>query len=229
VVALSVDASNRALVTAGLDGVLRVWDFRKQKLEGARGCCAPLLLQPRHSRCERDLLAAAYDMQILTDTCTIVCFAGELAVGSPVARMARHANSALLAVACDDLSIRMFDVEVVLATCISGTTVCTANSLMCACANSCSFQGCCPSACRPSAFAMQAMAQVRRFDGHSDRITDLQVSEDCGWLLSSSMDGTLRVWDIPAATTFQVSCTHVINTDLEVCSFMQPPVIHEYL
>ena len=26
--------------------------------------------------------------------------------------MARHANSALLAVACDDLSIRMFDVEV---------------------------------------------------------------------------------------------------------------------
>jgi hypothetical protein len=33
-------------------------------------------------------------------------------VGSSVARMARHANSALLAVACDDLSIRMFDVEV---------------------------------------------------------------------------------------------------------------------
>lgn len=29
--------------------------------------------------------------------------------------MARHANSALLAVACDDLSIRMFDVEVLLA------------------------------------------------------------------------------------------------------------------
>lgn len=52
--------------------------------------------------------------------------------------------------------------------------------------------------------ATQAMAQVRRFDGHSDRITDLQVSEDCAWLLSSAMDGTLRVWDIPAATTFQV-------------------------
>ncbi len=48
------------------------------------------------------------------------------------------------------------------------------------------------------------MAQVRRFDGHSDRITDLQVSEDCAWLLSSAMDGTLRVWDIPAAATFQV-------------------------
>ncbi len=48
------------------------------------------------------------------------------------------------------------------------------------------------------------MAQVRRFEGHSDRITDVQVSEDCRWLLSASMDGTLRVWDIPAATTLQV-------------------------
>lgn len=27
-------------------------------------------------------------------------------------RLARHANSALLAVACDDLTIRMFDIEV---------------------------------------------------------------------------------------------------------------------
>lgn len=34
VVALTVDASNRALVTAGLDGVLRIWDFRRQKLTG---------------------------------------------------------------------------------------------------------------------------------------------------------------------------------------------------
>ena len=46
------------------------------------------------------------------DGCTNTSIAGELKVGSPVARMARHANSALLAVACDDLSIRMFDVEV---------------------------------------------------------------------------------------------------------------------
>lgn len=41
------------------------------------------------------------------------------------------------------------------------------------------------------------------FEGHTDRITDLVVSEDCRWLLSSSMDGTLRVWDVPAATTLQ--------------------------
>lgn len=36
----------------------------------------------------------------------------ELAVGSPVVRLARHPHSALLAVACDDLTIRMFDIEV---------------------------------------------------------------------------------------------------------------------
>lgn len=38
----------------------------------------------------------------------------------------------------------------------------------------------------------------------SDRITGLQLSEDCRWLLSSSMDGTLRVWDVPAALCLQV-------------------------
>lgn len=59
-------------------------------------------------------------MQTL-DRCTNASVAGELKVGSPVARMARHANSALLAVACDDLSIRMFDVEVGLAICTDTT------------------------------------------------------------------------------------------------------------
>lgn len=52
---------------------------------------------------------------------------------------------------------------------------------------------------------MQAMVRVRVFEGHTDRVTDLVVSEDCRWLLSASMDGTLRVWDIPASATLQVS------------------------
>lgn len=85
---------------------------------------------------------------------------GELVVGSPVTYLARLPDSALAAVACDDLSVRVFDVE--------------------------------------------AMQQVRLFEGHQDRITDLVVSEDCRWLLSSSMDGTIRVWDIPASATLQV-------------------------
>lgn len=42
-----------------------------------------------------------------------------------------------------------------------------------------------------------ARCVVRRFEGHLDRITDVQFSEDCRWVLSSSMDGTLRIWDVP--------------------------------
>lgn len=46
---------------------------------------------------------------------------------------------------------------------------------------------------------------VRRFAGHADRITHLQVSGDGQWVLSSSMDGTLTTWDIPSATCLQVA------------------------
>jgi len=46
--------------------------------------------------------------------------------------------------------------------------------------------------------------QVRTFAGHLDSITDLSISADARWLLSASKDGTLRVWDIPAARTLQV-------------------------
>lgn len=44
--------------------------------------------------------------------------AGEVAVGSSVTHLARHAHSALAAMACDDLSVRVFDVEV-LSHCLS--------------------------------------------------------------------------------------------------------------
>ena len=44
---------------------------------------------------------------------------------------------------------------------------------------------------------VEASTIVRRFMGHTDRITDLQFSADCRWLLSSGMDSTLRIWDVP--------------------------------
>ncbi|KFM26597.1 putative WD repeat-containing protein [Auxenochlorella protothecoides] len=53
-------------------------------------------------------------------------------------------------------------------------------------------------------YDVEAQRLVRRFEGHLDRVTDLQFSEDCRWLLSSSMDGTLRVWDIPGSQLLQV-------------------------
>lgn len=45
-------------------------------------------------------------------------------------------------------------------------------------------------------FDAVALRMVRKFEGHTDRITDLCFSEDGKWLLSSSMDGSLRIWDI---------------------------------
>lgn len=44
VAAVSVDASNRVLVSAGLDATLRTWDFRKQKLTGGSKLLAQRLL-----------------------------------------------------------------------------------------------------------------------------------------------------------------------------------------
>jgi WD40 repeat protein len=65
-VALSVDASNRSLVTAGLDGVLRIWDFRKQKLTGACACYAPLLLQSGRSSSRNQYLTGAHTIDVDT-------------------------------------------------------------------------------------------------------------------------------------------------------------------
>ena len=38
---------------------------------------------------------------------------------------------------------------------------------------------------------------VRQMTGHAGVITDLTFSSDCRWLVSVSMDGTGRVWDLP--------------------------------
>eukprot|EP00798_Chlamydomonas_sp_ICE-L_P015273 gene15273-21355_t len=53
-------------------------------------------------------------------------------------------------------------------------------------------------------FDIEAGRLVRRFKGHKDRITAIQISSDSRWLLSASMDSTIRVWDIPAAQCLQV-------------------------
>lgn len=40
---------------------------------------------------------------------------------------------------------------------------------------------------------------VRRFKGHKAPITDLCFSPDSRWLITASMDATIKVWDIPSA------------------------------
>ncbi|XP_010541959.1 PREDICTED: U3 small nucleolar RNA-associated protein 21 homolog [Tarenaya hassleriana] len=52
-----------------------------------------------------------------------------------------------------------------------------------------------------------ALKMVREFRGHTDRITDLCFSEDGKWLMSSSMDGSLRIWDVVLAK--QIDGIHV--------------------
>ncbi|KAL7126155.1 hypothetical protein ABFS83_14G166500 [Erythranthe nasuta] len=56
-------------------------------------------------------------------------------------------------------------------------------------------------------FDVVALKMVRKFEGHSDRITDVCFSEDGKWLLSSSMDGTIRIWDVILAR--QIDAIHV--------------------
>lgn len=103
--------------------------------------------------CNRYLVSAGLDKKVRVWDFVKRTMKGEIAVGSVINRVAYHPGTGLLAAACDDLVLRMYDVE--------------------------------------------ALRLVRQFKGHTDRITDLQLSKDCKWLFSTSMDNTLRVWDVP--------------------------------
>ncbi|CAG9464933.1 unnamed protein product [Pedinophyceae sp. YPF-701] len=118
VVGCSSDPYNRHAVSAGRDGVLRVWAFKRRAL------------------------------------------LREVACGSPVVHMKHHRPSSLVALAGADLALRVAD------------------------------------------FAAGKI--VRTFKGHEDRITCLEITSDARWLLSGSMDGTVRAWDVPSATCLQV-------------------------
>lgn len=39
---------------------------------------------------------------------------------------------------------------------------------------------------------------VRIFSGHTNRITDLALSGDSHWLVTSYVDCTIRTWDLPS-------------------------------
>lgn len=38
---------------------------------------------------------------------------------------------------------------------------------------------------------------VRKFEGHDEQLTDLAFSPDARWIVSASLDSTLKVWDVP--------------------------------
>lgn len=39
---------------------------------------------------------------------------------------------------------------------------------------------------------------IRIFEGHDDQLTDVAFSQDARWLISSALDATLKVWDVPS-------------------------------
>ncbi|XP_062115284.1 U3 small nucleolar RNA-associated protein 21 homolog [Humulus lupulus] len=121
VVGIACDSTNTLMISAGYQGDIKVWDFKRYELK---------------SRWE---------------------------VGCSVVKIVFNRLNGLLATVSDDLVIRLFDVV--------------------------------------------ALRMVRKFEGHTDRITDMCFSEDGKWLISSSMDGTLRIWDVVLAR--QIDAIHV--------------------
>jgi U3 small nucleolar RNA-associated protein 21 len=43
---------------------------------------------------------------------------------------------------------------------------------------------------------------VRIFEGHDDQLTDMTFSPDARWIVSSALDATLKVWDVPSGAFF---------------------------
>jgi U3 small nucleolar RNA-associated protein 21 len=76
---------------------------------------------------------------------------------SAVLNLTHHRESGLVAAACGDFSVSVFDID--------------------------------------------TRRKVRHFDGHSDRITDMAWSPDGRWLITSSMDASVRTWDLPTGRT----------------------------
>ncbi|CAO3594707.1 unnamed protein product [Absidia cylindrospora] len=89
---------------------------------------------------------------------------------SPIVAIRYLRDNDLLAVVCDDLGIRVIDVE--------------------------------------------TYKIVREFWGHQNRITDIAFSPDGRWLISSSMDATVRTWDLPTATMVDIFKVENVVTSL---------------
>ncbi|KAK6347828.1 hypothetical protein TWF718_005652 [Orbilia javanica] len=113
VTGLAVDSVNKVLISCGLDGFVKFWEFKSG------------LLQQQISFTE----------------------------GTACTALRIHRSSGLIAISCDDLGIRVVDIE--------------------------------------------TRKVVRELWGCGGRISDICFSNDSRWLIASSMDSTIRVWDLP--------------------------------
>ncbi|GFH19189.1 uncharacterized protein HaLaN_16096 [Haematococcus lacustris] len=71
-----------------------------------------------------------------------------------------------------------------------------------------------PTLVTPQRFMQTRMAQ------HGDRVTALQISSDSRWLISASLDGCLRVWDIAAS-----HCLQALRLGAPITAFSLSPAL----
>ena len=64
--------------------------------------------------------------------------------------------------------------------------------------------------------AQRVCTIVRTFRGHRDRPTAVIVSGDARWVISASLDGTLRVWDVPSASCLQALDLGAVATSISL-------------
>ena len=156
---------NRLLITSAVDGRIRVWRI-------STGVCVSTIVVGLDAE-----QMAAVDLQEESEHAGL---GNSVAVG--VGKLALHRSSALLAAACDDLVIRVWDCSTEAfssnAGSSSATTVATAENGF-------------------------APTLVRYFEGHTGRITDVVWSEDARWIISSAADSSVRVWDVPSSRCVQ--------------------------
>ena len=105
----------------------------------------------------RSLYTGGSDGSLRTWRETDLRSVGSLDALAPIAHVRHQRDSTLLAVVCDDVAIRIFDVVV--------------------------------------------GRLVRVLTGHTNTITDAAWSSDGRWVLSTSLDSTIRITDVPSGTT----------------------------
>ncbi|KAJ8881265.1 hypothetical protein PR048_017741 [Dryococelus australis] len=99
---------------------------------------------------------------------------GKLTVEEPVDKFCCHRESGMLAIALEDHSIVVVDLDI--------------------------------------------RSIVRRFSGLSGAVTDIALSPDARWMVTASMDCTVRTWDLPSAQL--VDCFQVRHP-IPCCSFLR--------
>ncbi|OMJ23739.1 U3 small nucleolar RNA-associated protein 21-like protein [Smittium culicis] len=57
---------------------------------------------------------------------------------------------------------------------------------------------------------------VRQFVGHKNQITDLAFSPDGRWLISSSLDSTIRTWDLPTGYLIDIFKVNSVPISLDI-------------